>query len=79
MPATLRDQLISSGHFKAMPPSRALSHETSIDDTSAIRVVLSFDSFGELTSIETMLVSRAMRDLVAQNRRALGLPPQENP
>jgi hypothetical protein len=79
MPATLRDQLISTQLFKVMPPTRSLSHESAVDATMSIRVVLSFDCFGDMTGIESMLVDKSVRDIVAQNRRALGLPPQENP
>ena len=78
MPATLRDQLISTQLFKVSPPSRDLTRET-VCNSSTIRIVLSFDSFGDMTDARAFEVDTSMRDVVAQNRRALGLPSQENP
>jgi hypothetical protein len=43
-----------------------------------IRVVLKFDSFGDLIDLEACLVDTASRAVVVANRKALGMPPQHS-
>lgn len=79
--ATLRQQLFDTGLFK--DGERDLSIEVKDechpeeDGVRTIRVVLRIGPAGELLDVEAMVVDTAMRCIVAQNRRALGLPPQE--
>ncbi len=81
MSTTLRDQLIASGLFKHGGANRDLVHEEALPwpegYTACTR--LYFDAFGDITNVKSYIILGGMRAIVAANRRASGLPPQENP
>lgn len=62
---------------------RRLVHEEAVTHAElghmVARTVLRFDCFGDLIAVESMVIDAGLRAIVAQNREALGLPPQENP
>lgn len=80
----LRQQLIDTGLFSETDTRDLVADscaetvqwgETTLEYT---RVRLSFDPFGGLTAVESYVFDPAAREVVAGNRRALGLPPQHS-
>lgn len=82
MTFSVRQALIDSGHFTEAP-NRILVHEQAVDHVGIVgnfivRSVLRFDMFGDLVGVESYVVDVNLRNVVAQNRQALGLPPPED-
>ena len=75
--ATTREKLIESGLFMETT-SRDLVAEFPESETENIRMTFEFDPFGELVHLSAHIVSKPLAEMVAQNRRALGLPPQHS-
>lgn len=73
---TTRQQLIESRLFIESTKGRDLIANVQEKDETPIRVVLSFDSFGDITAV-TAHVFNELECVVAMNRKALGLPPHE--
>lgn len=80
---TTRQSLIDSGLFRQRTGKRDLVAEVAHAPSSqngqaaeSIRVILSFDPFGDIVGIDAHTIDE-MERAVAGNRRALGLPPQE--
>lgn len=81
---TIRDKLIESGLFKETESRDLIVEvERTVQRFDAavdqyLRVTLSFDQFGDITGINAIEYDGAMRKMVAQNRQAMGLPPQRD-
>jgi len=75
--ATTREKLIESGLFRETT-SRDLVADFPENENDNIRMTLEFDSFGDLVHLSACIVSKPLAEMVAQNRRALGLPPQHS-
>jgi hypothetical protein len=72
-----REKLIESGLF-IETTSRDLAFLHPEDETTNIKVTFEFDPFGDLQHVSAALVNKAMAEMVANNRKALGLPPQHS-
>lgn len=73
----LRQQLIETGLF-AETTSRDLVYIFPEDEATNIKVTFEFDAFGDLQHVMAHLVNKTMAEMVANNRKALGLPPQHS-
>lgn len=79
---SLHKALADTGLFTEAS-GRRLIHEQAVANSEVghmvARTVLRFDPFGDLVAVESKVVDAGLRAIVAQNREAMGLPPQENP
>ena len=79
----LRQRLFDTGMFKDKKNTYDLhadvvnDRDTEYGGEQTIRVILRFNPHGDLDSVDAVEIDTAMQRIVAGNRQALGLPPQE--